>query len=318
MNTCFFKSDKDLNCLAFHPTLDLLVSGSINGHLDIFKFDENGGKLVKESSNSTTHSSSVRISKFSPDGTEIMSASSDKTVSLTDFHSNKVKWTGKGHKNPVNCACYIKESILASGDDEGEIRIWDTRAKSSCIGKINEFSDCVTDLMVGRDYNELIATCADQIGCFDHRKFKLKALSDNTDHEFLAMTLVKKGKKVICGTSTGSICFFTYGFWGDLNDIIPVNKETVNGIAKVTEDLVCTCGDDGEIYVVQLFPNKVLGKLKDFKNLDVKVRSTDSLTINHNNTLLGFLANFEYIFLTSIDEANRLLSDDKQDFFDEI
>eukprot|EP00375_Theileria_parva_P002619 XP_765300.1 hypothetical protein [Theileria parva strain Muguga] len=27
-----------------------------------------------------------------------MSASSDKTVSLTDFDSNKVKWVGKGHK----------------------------------------------------------------------------------------------------------------------------------------------------------------------------------------------------------------------------
>eukprot|EP00375_Theileria_parva_P002620 XP_765301.1 hypothetical protein [Theileria parva strain Muguga] len=68
MNTCFFKSDEDLNCLSFHPKLDLLVSGSISGQLDIFKFEEISRELVKEWSNSSTHSSSVRISKFSSNG----------------------------------------------------------------------------------------------------------------------------------------------------------------------------------------------------------------------------------------------------------
>ncbi|UKK01828.2 hypothetical protein MACK_001181 [Theileria orientalis] len=315
MTQCYYKSDYYVNCLDFHPAGNILTCGSINGDIEIFKLDELKNELVKEWSNSTTHSNSVRISTFSSSGSEIMSASADKTVAVTDVDLNKVKWVGKGHKDPVNSACYINDNLIITGDDEGEIRIWDNRIKSKAVSVIKEFEDCITDLLIKG--NEFLVTCGDQIGCFDAKKYKMKAISDNTEHEFLTMSLVKDGKKVLCGTATGSICLFSYGYWGDFNDIIPVNKETVNKIVKLNEDVVCTCGDDGEVYVVDVLPNRVIGKLKDFKGSN-DVKSTDSITINDNKTLIAFLVNFEYIHITDTTEVEKLVRNEETNFFDEI
>nr|PVC51221.1 hypothetical protein MACL_00001674 [Theileria orientalis] len=315
MTQCYHKSDHYVNCLNFHPEGDLLACGSINGDIEIFKLDALKNELVKEWSNSSTHSNSVRISTFSINGSEIMSASADRTVAVTDVDLNKVKWVGKGHKDPVNSACYINDNIIITGDDEGEIRIWDNRIKSKAVSIIKEFEDCITDLLV-KD-NEFLVTSGDQIGCFDAKKYKMKAISDNTEHEFLTMSLVKEGKKVLCGSATGSICLFSYGYWGDFNDIIPVNKETVNKIVKLNEDVVCTCGDDGEVYVVEVLPNRVIGKLRDFKGSN-DVKSTDSIAINSTQTLLAFLVNFEYIHLMDTSEVEKLLGNEEVNFFDAI
>ncbi|AFZ79730.1 hypothetical protein BEWA_025790 [Theileria equi strain WA] len=139
------------------------------------------------------------------------------------------------------------------------------------------------------------------------------------------MQIVKSGKKVICGTQSGSLCFFSYGFWGDINDIIIVNKDTVNGIAKISEDLVCTSGDDGEIYIVSIHPNKVIGTFKKYKRLGTP-KSTDSIVVNHDKTLLGlrftihttqiaFVGDLEGIYVTSTQEVH---SDHKDDFFNDL
>jgi len=67
------------------------------------------------------------------------------------------------------------------------------------------------------------------------------------------------GQKVVCGSQGGVVNIFKYGYWGDINDRYPGHPESIDTIAKVSENVLVTGSSDGLIRVVEILPNKILG-----------------------------------------------------------
>jgi len=73
------------------------------------------------------HTDSVRSIVFSPDGNMIYTGSKDKSISVITNGSVQVK-LDEAHPAPVHCITHIENgNIIASGDDDGLIKVWDLR-----------------------------------------------------------------------------------------------------------------------------------------------------------------------------------------------
>ncbi len=76
------------------------------------------------------HTDSVRQVVFSPDGNLLYTSSSDMSIGVISNGKLEGRITG-AHAAPINSLLHVENNvILASGDDDGMIKIWDLRQAS--------------------------------------------------------------------------------------------------------------------------------------------------------------------------------------------
>merc|ERR1711957_57023 len=96
----------------------------------------------------------------------------------------------------------------AVGDDDGGVAVYDVR-KSDPVVRYKENEDFISDLVAGQDDNSwaLCATSGDgTLAVYDIRKKGTKglhAMSDFQDDEYLSLSIVRGGSRVVCGSQLG-------------------------------------------------------------------------------------------------------------------
>jgi WD repeat-containing protein 55 len=76
------------------------------------------------------------------------------------------------------------------------------------------------------------------------------------------VTLVKGGRKAVCGSQEGMLSIFDLADIQDISDRFPGHPSSVDALVAVTEDMVLTGSSDGVIRVLSILPNKMLGALE--------------------------------------------------------
>jgi WD40 repeat protein len=184
--------------------------------------------------------------------------------------------------HPVNKLLQISNNVIASGDDQGCIKIWDTR-QHNCIVEWKEHVDFISDMTLHPAGGHLVATGGDgRLSVYDLRKNVLAGKSDELDDELLSVSVIKNGKKIVCGSQDGVLVIFSWGTFGDMSDRFPGHPESVETVLKVDEDTILTGSSDGIIRVVQIHPNKLLGLIGDHEEFPVEV-----LKFSHNKRIIG-------------------------------
>lgn len=108
------------------------------------------------------------------------------------------------------------------------------------------------------------------LSVFDLRKSALLARSDNMEDELLSVVMVKNGTKVLCGTQLGIVCFFNWGDWGDLKDRFVGHPSSIEAMAVIDQDTICTGASDGLVRICSILPNKMLGIVADHQGFPVE------------------------------------------------
>jgi hypothetical protein len=71
------------------------------------------------------------------------------------------------------------------------------------------------------------------------------AMSDSFDEDLLSVVIMKRGRKVICGSQEGVLDIFNWGEWGDISDRFPGHPKSIDTLCAYNEDVILTGSSDG-------------------------------------------------------------------------
>ncbi|XP_061104530.1 WD repeat-containing protein 55 isoform X2 [Conger conger] len=250
-----------VNTLAFHPTRDILAAGDIDGDIYVYSYSCTEGE-TQELWSSGHHLKSCRELAFSQDGQKLFSVSKDKSIHIMDVEAGKlVSRITKAHSVPINALLLIDENLLATGDDGGTLKVWDMR-KGTAFMDLKHHEDYISGLAIDQAKKILLTSSGDgMLGVFNIKRRRFDLLSEFQSGDLTSVAIMKHGRKVVCGSSEGTIYIFNWNGFGATSDRFAVRAESVDCIVPITENLLCAASMDGVIRAVNLLPNRVLGSV---------------------------------------------------------
>ncbi|XP_076836271.1 WD repeat-containing protein 55 [Brachyhypopomus gauderio] len=255
------KQDAIVNTLAFHPKEDILAAGDIDGDIYLYSYSCTEGEN-KELWSSGHHLKSCRKVAFSSDGEKLFSVSKDKAVHIMDVEAGKlVTRIPKAHSKPINALLLVDENILATGDDEGTLNVWDMR-KGTAFMSLKHHEDYISDMAIDQAKRTLLTSSGDgTLGVFNIKRRRFELLSEIQSGDLTSVSIMKRGRKVVCGSSDGTVYIFNWNGFGATSDRFALRAESVDCIVPITDSLLCTASTDGVIRVISILPNRVVGSV---------------------------------------------------------
>jgi len=256
----------------FHPTGSLLATGVINGRLLIHSCTKDKVSEL-HTIKAHDHEHPCRAVRFSLSGELLLSSSTDRSILAVDVATGRAQARKKdAHDDPISRLAAVSETMTASGDEKGVIKLWDSR-QSDAVASLSPHSDFVSDMSLATArHDALLSTSGDgTLALTDLRSNKIKYTSEgDADDELLSVAVVKNGRKVVCGTTSGVLNIWSWGYWQDCSDRFPGHPDSVTSIVKFDEDTILTASSDGLIRVLSIQPNKMLGVLGAHSNFDIE------------------------------------------------
>uniref|UniRef100_A0A8D0ACC6 WD repeat-containing protein 55 n=1 Tax=Sander lucioperca TaxID=283035 RepID=A0A8D0ACC6_SANLU len=247
------------NTVALHPSRDVLVCGDVDGDVYAYAYSCTEGEN-RELWSSGHHMKSCRQVRFSADGLKLFSVSRDKAVHVLDAERGQLVTRIRGaHEAPIYSLLLVDENILATGDDAGTVKVWDMR-KGTAIMDLKQHDDYISGIAVDQSKRILLTSSGDgTMGVFNIKRRRFELLSECQSGDLTSVALMKRGRKVVCGSSEGTIYIFNWNGFGATSDRFAIKAESVECILPVTDSIMCTASMDGCIRAVNLLPNRVIG-----------------------------------------------------------
>jgi WD40 repeat protein len=260
--------------LKFSPTSNVLALSQVTGAVRIYSYND---QETKEQMVFNYHTDSVRAVEFSNDGNVIYTGSKDQSLAVIT-NGQMAGRIMDAHDAPISTVHHMDSgNVIASGDDDGMIRIWDLRQaqkskKHAIVMEFKEHEGTVNQLVFNKEANQIVSVSNDgHLGVFDLRKKELYAMSDNFEEDLPTVTLMKEGRKVLAASADGVINIFSWDFFGDCNDRITGHPGCIDTMIQYDEDIVITGCEDGLIRAVSVLPNKIVAILGDPLDTDDEV-----------------------------------------------
>lgn len=250
---------------------------------------------------------SCRAVRFGLAGDLLFAASEDGSILAVDVQTGKATARkSSAHNTAISRLAVISETMTASGDDEGCIKLWDTRQPDLIAELPEAHSSYVSDMYLHSPENALLSVSGDgTLTITDIRRMKIKASSEkDADDELQSVTVIKGGTKVICGTTTGVLSVWSWGYWNDCSDRFPGHPDSVTAVIPYDHDTVLTACGDGLIRVLSVQPNKMLGVLGEHGEIDI-----ERLAVNKSKTYLASASHEETVRIWNL----NVLEDDEDE-----
>ena len=207
----------------------------------------------------------------------------------------------KAHKAPVNVVRAFAGHMLATGDDNGHVKLWDARVPGAEAAAVtfSDHEDVITDMCVDVGRATLLTASGDgRLGVLDLRKPKLAGLTEQQDDELLSLAVIKGGATVLAGSQDGVLLSYTWGKWafkeGDDATYGPDkfrgHPQSIDALLAVDADTVVTGSSDGIIRLVTVAPNKLVGVLGEHSEDPIERLAWDRArrllaSASHDNTV---------------------------------
>lgn len=269
----------------------MLATGVIDGKLLLHSCARNSVS-VQHTIKAHDHEHPCRAVCFSLSGDLVFTGSTDKSILAVDIATGKASARKRdAHSAPITRLLGVSETITASGDEEGGVSLWDSR-QSDAIAVLEPHSDYVSDFYHHPAENALLSVSGDgTLNLLDLRTNKVRETSEgDADDELLSVVVIKGGTKIVCGTTSGVLNIWSWGYWNDCSDRFPGHPDSVTSIVKYDEDSVLTASSDGIIRVLNIQPNTMVGVLGEHGDFDIERLAASSdmqmmASASHDNTV---------------------------------
>ncbi|XP_044750493.1 WD repeat-containing protein 55 homolog [Coccinella septempunctata] len=276
------KMEEDISTLSFHPHEEIIAIADVSGDVHLYKYSLETNACL---STLELHTTSCRDVDFSHDGNVMFSVGSDKSIMMSDMETQKlIKFYEDAHEHPINCISVVGEHLYSTGDDEGNVRLWDPRVDTQ-IYKARKNEDYISEMITNEEEQYLLCTSGDgSLTTFDLRKRNFLMQSEEYQEDLTCIGLFRHETKVLVGTNKGKLLLFNWNQFGLHSDIFPGPKTPINSLVPITENIVVTACDDGVLRATHLFPHRHLGIVGQHEN-----SSVEKVDICNNGT---FVASF--------------------------
>ncbi|TXG63852.1 hypothetical protein EZV62_010846 [Acer yangbiense] len=138
------------------------------------------------------HDDSCRAVRFINGGKAIVTGSSDHSILATDVETGSpIARLENSHEDAIYSLINVTESTIASGGDEGCIKVWDTRQRTLC-SSFNAHEDYVSDMTFVSDAMKLLGTSGDgTLSVCNLRKNTVQTRSEFSEEELTSVVLMK-------------------------------------------------------------------------------------------------------------------------------
>ncbi|KAL6584823.1 hypothetical protein OROMI_004112 [Orobanche minor] len=251
--------------LDFHPSINIVAACLINGQLLVYHYDAEATRLLEVGA----HAESCRALRFINEGRAIVTGSLDCSILATDVETGaQIARLENSHGVGVSRIVNLTESTIASGDDEGCIKVWDTRQRT-CCNTFNINNEYVSDMTFASDSMKLIGT--------------------------------SNGRKVVCGTQNGTLLLYSWGFFEDCSDrFVDLSPNPVNALLKLDEDRIITGTENGLISFVGILPNRFIQPIAQHSKYGYPV---ERLAFSHDKNFIGSISHDQILKLWDLDES---------------
>ncbi|XP_072727981.1 WD repeat-containing protein 55 isoform X2 [Ciconia boyciana] len=184
----------------------------------------------------------------------------DKSVHILTVDEGQLETRfPKAHSSALNCVLPIDNHIFATGDDGGVLKVWDLR-KGNAVLEAHQQEEYISAMAVDGNGKILLTTSGDgTLGVFNVKRRRFELLSEPQNGDLTSVVLLKRGKKVACGSSEGTIYLFNWDGFGAASDRFALRAESVDCMVPIMDSIVCVGSLDGVIRAVNILPNRVLG-----------------------------------------------------------
>lgn len=293
--------------LAFHPTANLLAVAAITGHVQLHKYGDpgSGEAAVAQLWISNAHSESCRAVRFVQGGEFVLTASADKSILATNVETGQaMARLADAHGEAINRLVNCGENTVASGDDGGTVKVWDTR-QNKCCNSFSAHQDFVADMEFLPGSHQLLAASGDgTLSICNLRRNRIDSKTEFAEDELLSVVVCKNGQKVICGSQDGVLLLYTWGAMADCSDRFLGHPNSVDAMLKVDEDTLLTGSSDGIIRIVTILPNKMIGVIGEHADFPV-----ERLAFSRDRNILGSASHDNTVKLWDV---RYLYEDDKE------
>ncbi len=123
--------------------------------------------MTRCSSTLTGHTEAILSVAFSPDGSQLATASGDTTVRVWDMHTETPRFTLKGHTNWVQIVAWSPDGkMLVSGGMDKTIRLWNPKTGAPIGDALKAHSQSVTAIAweprcANKEYNRFASAARD-------------------------------------------------------------------------------------------------------------------------------------------------------------
>lgn len=245
--------------LSFHPDKDILAVGTITGDVLIYKYTNEENTLLNTHE---VHTKAIRDIEFSIDGCDLFSGSRDKSIMVTDVETGKLKrfWE-KAHDEPIYTITVVDEYLVASGDDDGTVKLWDSRVKGNDpIFSLKEVEDFISCIITNNQKKLLVCTSGDgYVTTLNIGSKKMFVQSEPYEEELTCAGIYRNESKVVVGSSKGNFYTFNWGEFGYHNDAFTGPSTPISLMIPITERIAITAGEDGVVRAMHLVPGRILG-----------------------------------------------------------
>ncbi|XP_077215704.1 WD repeat-containing protein 55-like [Tasmannia lanceolata] len=282
--------------LDFHPSSPLVAAGLINGELHMYRYanDSQPQRLL----NIRAHEESCRAVRFINSGSAIVTGSPDFSILATDIETGTtIVRLEDAHGAAVNRLINLTETTISSGDDDGCIKVWDTRQRS-CCNTFNAHDEYISDMTYVSNSMQLLGTSGDgTMSVCSLRKNKVQTRSEFSEDELLSVVTMKNGRKVICGTQTGALLLYSWGYFKDCSDRFLGHPLSVDVLLKLDEDTLISGSEDGVIRLVGILPNRIIQPIAEHSEYPI-----ERLAFSHDRKFLGSVSHDQMLKLWDLHE----------------
>jgi len=248
----------------------------------------------------------LRGVEFDESGCSLLTISKDKTFRILDTETWAVKCKFlKCHDAALYSVACIDSNTAVTGDEDGFVKMWDLRSSdSTSVMTFKRFEEFVSSFCKVDDKTLLASSGEGTVQSFDLRYRKPDIQSEVYNSELNCLGTVRGGDKVVAGAGSGNLYLFSKGQYGLHSDQFSGHPDAVNCLVPITDNVVITGCEDGNVRAVHLFPHRFLGVVGHHEDsfpvekLDVNTTGELVGSISHDNRVkfwnVAYLEEMDY------------------------